>query len=314
MATDSNFMVEKGVFSATVGGNRQIGPRFYRISLEFSGDGSHAFAKCQPGQFAELDLSGAALPKTIPEELADASERQVILRRPFSFCSVSGKNGRTTADILYCTVGPASLRMTTLKAGDVLSVVGPLGRGFRLAQGKKQARLVRGGMGAGPLEHLSKVLTEKQPGMPVIAFAGAKTAKDLPFDRKLDAVSQQLGFSLAEFAAYGIESLIATDDGSRGYNGAVTDLLEKWISENRPASETTIIYSCGPEAMLKKVSAIAGERRMDCQISMERLMACGIGLCQSCAVQCKGEKEGETVYKLCCKDGPVFEGREVVFD
>jgi len=78
-------------------------------------------------------------------------------------------------------------------------------------------------------------------------------------------------------------------------------------------SENTIIYSCGPEAMLKQISEIAKKRDIDCQISMERMMACGIGLCQSCAVECKANDSNETVYKLCCKDGPVFESREVVF-
>jgi dihydroorotate dehydrogenase electron transfer subunit len=75
-----------------------------------------------------------------------------------------------------------------------------------------------------------------------------------------------------------------------------------------------IIYSCGPEKMLAKVTEIAIEREIDCQVSMEQMMACGFGVCQSCAVECKASDAGKTVYKLCCKDGPVFDAKEVVFN
>ena len=74
-----------------------------------------------------------------------------------------------------------------------------------------------------------------------------------------------------------------------------------------------IIYTCGPEMMLKRLSEIAAERSVDCQLSMERRMACGIGLCQSCVVECKLNDSEETIYRLCCEDGPVFESNEVVF-
>ena len=75
-----------------------------------------------------------------------------------------------------------------------------------------------------------------------------------------------------------------------------------------------IIYSCGPEAMLAKVTEIANKRKIDSQVSMERRMACGIGLCQSCAVECRIPASNETAYKLCCEDGPVFDSKEVVFN
>ncbi len=307
--------VNRGVFSAAVYANKQIGQGFYRLGLEFSGAGAEAFAKSQPGQFAELDLSGTALPsaEAIPEDLVDASRRKILLRRPFSFCDVRSQKDKTIVDILYCTVGPASLRMTTLSAGDSVSTIGPLGRGFWVPDGKKRALLVAGGMGAGPLLHLAKVLTADYPDIEVIAFAGAKTAKELPFKKPLDEISQQLGFSLAEFARYGVESLVATDDGSAGYHGLVSDCFSEWLGQATLAGEDTIIYSCGPEQMLARMAEIAREKKIDCQVSMERRMACGIGLCQSCAVECKVAEASESVYKLCCEDGPVFDSREVVF-
>jgi len=320
----------KGVFEATVSSNKQIGQpaassadqsrksrRFYRLRLEFSADAAKAFADFKPGQFAELDLSGTALPppEAIPEDLHDAAGRNILLRRPFSFTDVTAKGDKTFADLLYRVVGPATLRMTTLSAGDSLSVIGPLGNGFSIPDNKKTALLIVGGMGVPPLLHLAKHLTadSRATRFEVIAFAGAKTAKDLPFESRLDEISQQLGFSLPEFAKYGIESLVATDDGSAGYHGLVTHCLAEWLDRTRPSCKDIVIYGCGPEQMLAKLAEIAKNKNIDCQLSMERTMACGIGLCQSCAVECKVSNSTETVYKMCCKDGPVFNSKELVF-
>ncbi len=308
----------KGVFEAIVSSNRQIGQRFYRLRLEFSGNAARAFVNFQPGQFAELDLSGTAMPsvKTIPEDLLDTAGRKILLRRPFSFTDVTTNKDKTFAELLYCVVGPATLRMTTLSAGNSVSVIGPLGNGFSVPDDKRTALLVAGGMGVPPLLHLTKVLTADSHAtrIEVIAFAGAKTAMELPFEGRLDEISQQLGFSIPELARYGIESLVATDDGSAGYHGFVTDCLVERLGQTDLAAKDIVIYSCGPEAMLAKVAEIAKNKNIDCQLSMERRMACGIGLCQSCAVQCRVSDSNETVYKMCCKDGPVFDSREVVFN
>ena len=133
---------KRGVFSATVRSNKQIRERFYRLVLEFSGAGAEAFAKIGAGQFAQLDLSDTALPpvETIPDDLADVAERKILLRRPFSFADVTTKGNKTSVDILYCVVGPATLRMTTLSARDSISVLGPLGNGFWGTVGKSRPR------------------------------------------------------------------------------------------------------------------------------------------------------------------------------
>jgi len=312
--SEANASSNKGVFEAVVSSNRRIGPRFYRLGLEFVQGGAKAFSNFEPGQFAELDLANVALPspETIPEDLRDTAGRSILLRRPFSFCKVTLERDRTLAELLYCVVGPATLRMTTLSTGAPISVIGPLGNGFRVPDEKKKALLVGGGMGTPPLQHLAQVLTDRS-SIDVIAFAGAKTAEALPFEGRLDEISQQLGFSLPEFARYGIESLVATDDGSAGYRGLVTDCLRQWLDESDVPASDMMICACGPEAMLAGVAQIAVEKNIDCQVSMERRMACGIGLCQSCAVECKVEGSNETVYKMCCQDGPVFNGRDVVF-
>ncbi len=306
---------DKGPFDALVCSHKQIRGQFFRLGLEFIDVGAKAFAKAKPGQFAQIELSKAALPpaEEIPEDLADTAGRKILLRRPFSFCDVTVEGDKTAVEILYRVVGPATLRMSTLAKGDSISVIGPLGTGFQLPEGKKTALLVVGGMGAGPLLHLTKVIITDYPEMEVIAFAGAKTKWELPFEKPLDEISQQVGFSLREFAKYGVESLVATDDGSAGYEGFVTDCFSEWLGQRNLSAKDTIIHSCGPEEMLARMAKIAEDKKIDCQVSMERMMACGIGVCQSCAVECKIEGSSETIYKLCCEDGPVFDSKEIVF-
>jgi dihydroorotate dehydrogenase electron transfer subunit len=338
----------KGPFEATVVFNKPLHQKFYRLGLQFAGPGAEAFAKTRPGQFAQFDLSNIALPPAdaIPEELKDESARQILLRRPFSFARVakevipsahsapgqtahpkpvSSGVGKIIAEVVYCVLGPATLRMTTLVKGNPINVIGPLGNGFTVPAGKKRALLVAGGMGSPPLEHLAQVLTLEHPTMDAIAFAGAKTKEDLPFDRPLDNLSREIGFWLKEFGRYSISSFVATDDGSAGFKGFVSACILDWLSQNalsfNPAE--AIIYACGPRSMLTTIAKLARDKKIDCQISMEEMMACGIGLCQSCAVKCvapvgggipAGDKSptAET-YKLCCKDGPVFDAKEIVF-
>ncbi len=310
--TESRFQDKRGVFSATVTFNKQIGLEFYAIGLEFAAEAAKAFAKFAPGQFAEFDISNVALPpqKSIPSNLRNVSGRKVLLRRPFSFADVTTKKDKTSANLLYKVVGPASLRMTTLRTGDLVSVLGPLGNGFLVPEDKKTAILVIGGIGAPPLMHLAKVLKRDYPDIAVIAFIGVKNVEELPFDTQ----SKDSDFSLEGFAEYTAEQIVATDDGSFGQKGFVTVHLGNWLEKQKLAGDdSTIIYTCGPEVMLKEVALLAEKYNIDCQVSMERRMACGIGLCQSCAVECRVEGYSETVYKMCCKDGPVFDSREIAF-
>jgi dihydroorotate dehydrogenase electron transfer subunit len=209
--------------------------------------------------------------------------------------------------------------MTTLTKGNSISVIGPLGNGFSVPAGKKRAFLVAGGMGSPPLEHLAQMLTAEHHAVDAIAFAGANSLDVMPFEKPLDNISRELGFWLGEFARYSIQSFVATDDGSAGFKGRVSDCLVDWISQNNITPPETIIYACGPRPMLAKIAQVARDKHIDCQISMEEMMACGIGLCQSCAVKCKaaaGDKApspGQTINKLCCKDGPVFDSKDLVF-
>lgn len=304
-------LTKKRLFTGTVVSNSPLGPTFYRITFQLDPDGAKAFATATPGQFAELDLSRCSL----PTEVADpniCADRQIILRRPFSFSDIriAGADD-VQIDILYCVLGPATTRMTTLRNGDQVTIIGPLGKGFTIPANKKTALLIAGGMGAPPMQHLGSFLSQNHPDIRLAAFAGARSKDDLPFTLASD---DDGSVSLAEFSKCDVHSHIATDDGSVGLHGFVTDCAQAWIRDNTPNPEETIIYTCGPEPMLKSVAALAFHYNIDCQVSMERMMACGIGLCQSCAVEAKVEGNDETVYKLCCKDGPVFDSRQVIFE
>jgi len=306
----------KGIFTATVVSNRRIGECLYTMDLEFAGDGAKAFAAFRPGQFLQVDASTLALPPEdkISPELRDSCRRGVLLRRPFSFADVTVKADKTSAELLYCALGPASVRMTTLAAGDPLSVVGPLGNGFSVPKDKRTALLVVGGMGAPPIRCLAKFLKVERPDIKTVAFVGAKSAGAIPFEGQFAHVPQQVDLHVPAFSKLGIPSAVATDDGSTGYRGFITKRLALWLNEQAALPlERTIIYACGPESMLAAAARIATERGIDCQVSMERRMACGIGVCQSCAVECRVEGSNETLYRLCCQDGPIFDARTVVF-
>lgn len=288
---------KKGIFTAAVITNKAGGGNFFRLSLELFDDAAKAFSTALPGQFAEFDLSTIALPadEQIPDELSDKSSRQILLRRPFSFTDVEISGDKAILEILYCVLGPATLRMKTLTSGDKINLIGPLGNGFKIDRDKKLAILVAGGMGIAPLLHLAKEL-KKLPEIQVVALVGGKSDSQLPC-REIKNT----------------KTLISTDDGSAGFKGFVTEMLKNRLKENKPDNNKTIIYTCGPEVMMAKVAAISAELNIPCQVSLERMMACGTGLCQGCAVKCVDKETNETGYKLCCKDGPVFWSDEVVW-
>jgi dihydroorotate dehydrogenase electron transfer subunit len=302
----------KGRFTAEVSANTPVNPHHYRLTLRLKGPAAAAFATTTPGQFAQFDATDLALPpvEKIPAQLRDAAGRKLLLRRPLSFSGLTVEpSGDVVLEVLYCVLGPATLRMTTLALGDSISIIGPLGKGYTIPAGKKVAWLVAGGMGAPPLQHMAAWLSQQHPAMDVLAFAGARSISQLPYTMDPARVSPEPSLALAEFARCGVKSLIATDDGSSGHKGFITELVARWLSTLKVPAKEVIIYACGPEVMMAAVAMLAAECGIDCQVSMERMMACGIGLCQSCAVECKAT--GDTEYMLCCKDGPVFDANDI---
>ena len=234
-------------------------------------------SESRPGQFVMVRINKGIDP---------------LLRRPFSIFDVHDKN---TICILYKTIGHGTYLLSGKKAGERISVMGPLGRGFSLPDEDRKALLVSGGIGAAPLYFLAGALKNK----PMEFMSGFATSMDIiPLDQE---TGHTVGIS------------IATDDGSKGYSGMVTGLLDEYLTRNIHGKYPITIYACGPLAMLKKVSSIAFHHNIPCQVSLEALMACGLGACQGCVIPLyKDQKRQETHYKRVCKEGPVFDSWEVV--
>jgi dihydroorotate dehydrogenase electron transfer subunit len=176
-------------------------------------------------------------------------------------------------------VGPFSEAMHALREGDPIWLRGPYGRGFTLMG--RRALLVGGGCGTAPLAFLARRAV--QSGIEVTAAVGARSEAEIVL--------------AVELASAGAQVSVATDDGSAGHHGLVSALAERLIQPMHPDA----IYACGPEPMLHAIVALCRDRGIPCQVSMERVMKCAIGVCGSC------EMEG----RLVCRDGPVFRGDEI---
>ena len=302
-----------GAFTASVVYNMPVGDRYFRLSMAFDGCGADAFAKARAGQFLEIQVENLSIPSCSSPQLKEAATRNPILRRPFSFVDIFQESGKTIVDIMYCVIGAGTVRLSSLQEGDLVSVIGPLGNGFQVDENCKNAILIAGGIGCPPIEHLAKELSTKRQDIQISAFVGAKNVSDLPFiSVQRDIKEGQKVASINEFERFGGQSFIATDDGSAGFKGLVTSAVEQWINESNIEVSSCRIFACGPEPMLAAVAKLAAEKNINCKVSLERMMACGIGLCQSCAVEVK-TNTGETEYKLCCKDGPVFDSEILVW-
>ncbi|MBE0417373.1 MAG: dihydroorotate dehydrogenase electron transfer subunit [Coriobacteriia bacterium] len=207
-----------------------------------------------------------------------------ILRRPFSVHRVRGER----IEILYQVLGTGTRTLAEREAGDEMDLIGPLGHGWEIPPGIAHALLVAGGLGVAPLGMLAEELAAR--GVAVTVATGAPNKERL------------LVRDLFEGVARRVE--IATDDGSCGTRGFVTGVCENLLADEA----LDVVYTCGPESMQRIVAAQAAGAGVPCQVSLERLMACGIGACLSCVVR---TSQG---LKRACVDGPVFDAAVVLWD
>ena len=224
-------------------------------------------SKTKPGQFFNVRITKA--PGT-------------FLRRPLGAHDV----GEGKVKLLYKVVGDATKALSLKKKNEIMDIIGPLGNGFDIRP-KKEAILVGGGHGIAPLFFLAKKLVSKK--IKTTVLIGAK--------KKEHVVSDE------EIKKLGVKVCIATEDGTKGHKGFVTELLKKELSKKE-----VNIYACGPKPMLKEVARIAKENNTPCQLSLEAYMACGIGTCLGCAIKTTGG------YKMVCKDGPIFDAKDVIWE
>lgn len=270
-----------------------------RISLEH-------FPPSQPGQFINVRCCPAeTISDTAVEWRQDrmphltgseTSGRVPFLRRPLAPAGrTDRKDGSVELDIIYRVVGTGTSWMASLDDGDEIDILGPLGNGFAIRDNKPNAAIVIGGTGIGPMLYLAETLASA--GKDVSAFVGARTASLLPLTEE-----QKDAFK------------ITTDDGSLGQAGMVHQPFEKWLEGRKPDPTGLVVYACGPEAMMKVVAEICLTDNIECQLSLERHMACGMGVCQGCNIKVKTDEPPGWMFKLVCKDGPVFDANELFRD
>lgn len=224
-----------------------------------------------------IDFYSSTLDNILPGEYVSILCDELTLRRPFSIANF--ENGTIT--ILMKKRGSGTQYMSRLNIGDNIEFSAPLGNTFRIEN--KKTLLIGAGIGVAPLFYLNKKLKE----------IGAETFFAAGFLSESDIIGQF--------------DFVSTDDGSNGQKGSICDYLEKIIDEFKPEK----IVSCAPHPVLKIVAQKAQECNIDCEVAMEKVMACGIGICRGCVIQVKkGDKiQNATV----CKDGPVFDAKEVVW-
>lgn len=216
-------------------------------------------------------------------------EHDPLLRRPFSVYAADPSSG--TVDILYVVVGRGTRWLRSRRAGDRIDTIGPLGNHFdeeRIQEGRR-IYLVGGRTGVAPLALLARRLASRPCDASFLV--GARTREELP--------------ALEELRRVGIPLVLATEDGSLGTRGRVTELLELQLDGTRP--QDPIVYGCGPPGMNESLRVIARRRRLSCQISIECVMACGIGICYGCSIPTANASR-----KRVCRDGPVFECNDLL--
>lgn len=215
----------------------------------------------------------------------DASK---LLPRPISLCGIDAEAGTLRLVYRVTGEGTGTEEFSRLKKGDTVKILGPLGNGFTTEPGKK-AFLIGGGIGVPPMLQLAKDI-KKAGVVPFQIVMGYRDANT---------------FLMDEFKEQA-ETFVATEDGSVGTKGNVLDAIRA------NALTADVIYACGPTPMLRALKAYAAEQGMDCYISMEERMACGIGACLACVCNSTSKDEHSNVNnKRICKEGPVFDAKEV---
>jgi dihydroorotate dehydrogenase electron transfer subunit len=239
---------------------------------------SHICKKAEPGNFVHVKVNSDVSP---------------LLRRPFSIHHADRRTHRF--EILLKVVGEGTAILAQKSPGDTLDLLGPIGNSFSLPPKGREVILVAGGMGIAPLWFLFTRLTGRLSPENLTVLLGAKSKEELLYADRLKDTQAKL--------------IIATDDGSAGRKGLITEVFLKETKRKGCDPKRLAVYSCGPHKMLKRMSQIAKGLDLSCQISLETHMACGVGACWGCVV-----KENTETYKRICVDGPVFDAREVVLE
>ena len=250
----------------TISNSEHLGPDIVRLSFY----SPTIAAKAKPGQFINLKAGQGFDP---------------LLRRPFSIHQTLADG---TVQIIFKILGKGTKTLAELKPGQSINIVGPLGNHFASSQ---TMCLVGGGLGIAPLLFLAKAwLAGKKnndQGLTVILAARNKA---------------ELGCFTPAFEALGLRLHLATDDGSLGHQGQITELFPSILEKQ----DGVQVCTCGPYPMMRAVAAICREQQWPCQVSLETMMACGIAACLGCAVAASSSDSHGREYLHVCQEGPIF--------
>ena len=258
---------------AEVLSNKNITLNYFKIIL----NAPEICQNAQPGQFVHIKVTAGSA---------------FLLRRPFSIHNPEDEK----LEILYQVVGKGTDLLSKKEKSEKLDLLGPLGQGFELKENFGKVILVAGGIGVAPLYFLAKRLLNHnskisgQTPPKITLFLGAQTRKQI--------------LCAQDFKNLGATVKIATEDGSWGYKGLVSDFLAETLLRY---SKPDLVFACGPVPMLKKIAQLSRKYRLPSQVSLEQRMGCGIGACLGCVVRAR---EG---YLRVCKDGPVFTVNQILW-
>ena len=246
---------------------RPVAEQTYELTLS----APEIAGSAQPGQFVHLKAPGG---------------EDLLMRRPISLYTADVGTG--TVSFIIQRKGEGTARLCAVKPGDTVDALGPLGRGFHVPQDARRVAVVGGGIGVAPL----RLVLERYREATFDSFVGFRNAN--------------CAYGLEVFTALSHSLYCASDDGSLGTRGFVTDLLAKEMDQQ----PYDLVLACGPKPMFQALARVMeGHPDIPCQVSLEERMGCGIGGCYVCS--CKIREGNAWHYRRVCKDGPVFELREV---
>jgi len=288
--------------TAAVVENVQLARNTWRIRLECP----EVARRTVPGQFVMV-------------RLADSDDP--LLGRPLAlYDTYPAANGQPQGiDLVYLVIGRMTRRLQALTAGSKVELWGPLGNGFA-PHAVDHLLMVAGGIGQTPFPALAKeYLGLRQYGDPPRTVPRAQKVTLCYGVRSAEYLA-----GLDDFRSLGVDVRIATDDGTAGHHGFVTEVLRDLLDEVGPVAAAAAdtngeqraavrIISCGPEPMMEAVSNLAIERNVPCEVSLETPMACGIGICFSCVAKIR-QADGSWDYRRTCVEGPVFDATSIEWD
>ena len=275
--------------------NKKIGHNYFKLTLDITEDSQVP----KPGQFYNLRCG----------EVKDP-----LLRRPFSMHRLVSKSGSRGLEILYLVIGKGTEWLSRCRQGERVDAIGPFGNGFMLHEGAQNVVLVARGIGIAPLFSVGEETLKRNKNAEIFFLLGARKKERVFYEKECGEIGDVFFY---------------TDDGSMGFHGRAPELLVHLL-EGKKLPDDLALYACGPALMLKDLAEVSRGSAIQGQVALESHMGCGFGACLSCAFPLKPQsiaknedwkkpalqwsEDGQAVYSLICKDGPIYDIQEVDWD